>query len=76
MGRNSSDKTERTLIHSLSDVVVAASSLDLKVLILAGKCDCRRHFTTGFSVFSENVLVAETSYQMLEVLSFCDRERA
>ena len=25
--------------------------------------------------FSENVEVAKTSYQMLEVLSFCDRER-
>ena len=25
---------------------------------------------------SENVVMAETSYQMLEVLSFCDRERA
>ena len=24
--------------------------------------------------FSENVVVAETSYQMLEVLLFCDRE--
>ena len=28
---------------------------------------------TGFS--AENVVVAETSYQMLEVLSFCDQER-
>ena len=26
--------------------------------------------------FSENVEVAETRYQMLEVLSFCDREGA
>ena len=26
--------------------------------------------------FSKNVVVAETSYQMLQVLSFCDRERA
>ena len=26
--------------------------------------------------FSENVVVAETSYQMKEVLSFCDWERA
>ena len=25
--------------------------------------------------FSENVKVAETSYQMLEVLSLCDRQR-
>ena len=26
--------------------------------------------------FSENVVVTETSYQLLEVLSFCDREKA
>ena len=38
-----------------------------------GKCDGHRHSTTSFS---KNVDVAETSYQMLEVLSFCDRERA
>ena len=41
-------------------------------VILAGKRGSRRHSTTSFS---ENVEVAETSYQMLEVLSFCDRER-
>ena len=38
-------------------------------VILAGKRDSRRRSTTSFS---ENVVVAETSYQMLEVLSFCD----
>ena len=43
-------------------------------LILTGKRDSRRrHYTTNFS---ENVLVAETSYQMLEVLPFCERETA
>ena len=36
-------------------------------VILAGKDDSRRHPTTDFS---ENVVVAEASYQMLEVLSF------
>ena len=36
-------------------------------VILAGKGDSRRHPTTDFS---ENVVVAEASYQMLEVLSF------
>ena len=36
------------------------------------KCGSRRHSTTSFS---ENVEVAETSYQMLEVLSFCHQER-
>ena len=41
--------------------------------ILAGKRDSRRHSTTSFS---ETVVVAKTSYQMLEFLSFCDRERA
>ena len=35
--------------------------------------DSSRHSTTSFSV---NVVVAKTSYQMLEVFSFCDRERA
>ena len=30
---------------------------------------------TPSSSFSENVEMAETSYQMLVVLSFCDRER-
>ena len=39
---------------------------------MAGKRDSRRHSTTSFS---ENVVVPETSYQVLEVLSFCcDRE--
>ena len=40
-------------------------------VISAGKCDNRRHFTTSVR---ETVVVAETSYQMSEVLSFCDRE--
>ena len=38
-----------------------------------GKLGSRRHSTTSFS---ENVVVAETSYQMLDVLAFCNRERA
>ena len=50
-----------------------SASLDLKVPILAGKRGSRRHSTTSFS---ESVLVAETSYQMLEVLPFCNQERA
>ena len=40
-------------------------------VILAGKCGSRFHSTTSFS---ENVIVAEKSYKMLE--SFFDRERA
>ena len=46
--------------------------LDCSV-ILAGKCGSHCHSTTSFS---ENVVVAETTYQILEVLSFCDQERA
>ena len=41
-------------------------------VILAGKRGSRRHSTTSFS---ENVEVAETSYQMLQVFSFFDQER-
>ena len=37
----------------------------------------RKRDTTHSTIsFSENVAVVETSYQMLKVLSFCDRERA
>ena len=42
-------------------------------VILAGKCGTHRHSITSFR---ENVVVAKTSYQMLEILSFSDRERA
>ena len=42
-------------------------------LHFAGKCDSRRHSTTSFT---SNVTVAGTSYQMLEVVSFCYREIA
>ena len=42
-------------------------------VILAGKHDCRRHSTKSFS---ENVVVTETSFKVLEVLSFCRREIA
>ena len=42
-------------------------------VILAGKRDSRRHSTTGWG---KNVEVEETSYQMLEVLSFFDRKSA
>ena len=42
-------------------------------VILTGKCDSRRQSTASFS---KNIVVAKTSYQMLEILSFSDRERA
>ena len=41
-------------------------------VISAGARGSRRHSTTSFS---KNVEVAKTSYQMLEVLTFCDRDR-
>ena len=41
--------------------------------ISLGKCNSPHHSTTGFS---ENVVVTETNYQMLRVLSYLDRERA
>ena len=43
------------------------------IVIMAGKCGSRRHSTPSFS---ENVVVAKTSYQMLGVSSFSDREGA
>ena len=42
-------------------------------VIFAGKSDSRRHSTTSFS---ENVVVAKTTCQMLGILSFSDREKA
>ena len=44
--------------------LLPSASLDLKVPILAGKRDSRPHSTTSFS---ENFVVAETKYQILEV---------
>ena len=40
---------------------------------MAGKRGSRRHSTASFS---ESVVVAGTSYQMLELLAFCNQERA
>ena len=43
-------------------------------MILVGKRDGRRHSTM---IFSGNVVVAETSYQILKVLPLCvDRENS
>ena len=44
--------------------VVLSSALAWTNVILAGKRDSRRHASTSFS---ENVVVAGTSYQILEV---------
>ena len=38
-----------------------------------GKCNSCHHSTSGFR---KNVIVMEASCQMLEVLSFCDWEKA
>ena len=40
---------------------------------LARKCESHHHSTTGFC---ENVVVVETSDELLEILSFCYPERA
>ena len=42
-------------------------------VVLAEKRGSRRHSTTSFS---KSVVLAGTSYQMLEVLAFCNLERA
>ena len=42
-------------------------------VILAGKRDSRRRSTMGFG---QNVVVEETSYRILEVYLFCNRQRA
>ena len=41
-------------------------------VILAGKSDSHHHCTTSFN---KNVVVVQTSYQMLGILSFSDQER-
>ena len=43
------------------------------IVILAGKNNSRRHSTTSLARML--YVVAETSYQVLEVLWFCDRDR-
>ena len=52
---------------------ILSSARARTTVILAGKCGSRRLSTTSFS---ESVVVAKTSYQMLEILSFGDRARA
>ena len=46
---------------------------NVKLRLVVRSNDDRRHSTT---IFSENVAVTEISKQIIEVLSFCDRERA
>ena len=53
--------------------------IDLYILVRRGRPRVRHFLDTKYSALacvSENVVVAGTSYQILEVLSFCHRERA
>ena len=52
---------------------ILSSTCARTTIILAGKCSSRRQPTTSFS---EHVVVAKTSYQMLQIFSFSDLERA
>ena len=52
---------------------ILSSACARTIVILAGKCGSRRQSTTSFS---EHVVVAKTSYQMLQIFSFSDLERA
>lgn len=52
-------------------VLLTLSSACAQNIILAGKCDSCHHSTMNFS---ENVVVAKTSYQMLEIWSYSDWE--
>ena len=52
---------------------ILSSACARTTIILAGKCSSRRQSTTSFS---EHVVVAKTSYQMLQIFSFSDLERA
>ena len=51
--------------------LILSSARPWTSVILAGKRGSRHHSTTSFRA---NVVAAKTRYQMLEVLSFCDRE--
>ena len=52
---------------------ILSSACARTTIILAGKCGSRRQPTTSFS---EHVVVAKTSYEMLQIFSFSDLERA
>ena len=45
-------------------------------VILAGKCDSHRSHRHSTTSFSENVVEAKTSYEILGILSFSDQKRA
>ena len=57
--------------YEIFSIVISAHAC--RSVTLAGKRGSRRHSTTSFS---ESVVLAGTSYQMLEVLAFCNRERS
>ena len=62
------ERLKRTKIFPILSSACARTKV-----ILAGKSDSHQHSTTSFS---ENVTVVKTSYQMLEISSFSDQERA
>ena len=66
-------KTRRTEDYEDEIFSILRSAHARTSVILAAKSDSRRHSTTGFS---KNVVATEASYQMLDVLLFCVRERA
>ena len=73
---NSKREVKRKLGHVIQirvcpSKLIICSARTWASVILAGKRDSRRHCITSFS---ENFEVAETSHQMSEVLSFCDRK--
>ena len=74
--RSNEEKTENkgeTWSRGTNSCLLFGVNVNLNLCILVGKRDSCRHSATNFS---ENVVVAGTSYQMYEVLSFCHRERA
>lgn len=65
--KKSTIKLEAARLRFLSHAFVVVA------VVVDRKRDSRRH---SFMSFGENVVVAETSHQMIEVLSFCKRQRA
>ena len=70
---NNNNRFEDAERLRVGDYLILSIARSLTNVILAGKRDSCRYFTTSLSL---NVVVAETSYQMLDVLLFCDPERA
>ena len=63
----------RVVFYNRELFPILSSACARTTIILAGKCGSRRQSTTSFS---EHFVVAKTSYQMLQIFSFSDLERA